>query len=218
MFNPILIDNKEQIRDGLKQPYLVLKDALMQDKAEQLYTDLNNAERWERQSVTQQNFTYQRRQIKIGADMEVHNVPESLLELYRFLSSEVCLQWVYEISGRKCVDFMGAAALYGIGDSISLHNDFMPHDCASGDKLIRAVAFNLYLTKEWHPDWGGKFVWDTPRAEIIPEFNKLVMFLVGPNSLHLVEPVISDAPRKRLAVTGWFMRNREVSRPKLKLS
>lgn len=218
MFNQMLFDNKEQIRDGLKQPYLILNEALTNEKAEQLYTDLNNTERWERQNIAQQNFKYQRKQIKIEAGMDIHNVPTSLIELYRFLSSETCLQWVYEISGRKCVDFMGAAALYGMGDNISLHNDFMPHDNSSGDKLIRALTFNLYLTKEWQPDWGGKFVWDSPRAEVIPEFNKLVMFLVGPNSLHLVEPVISDAPRKRLAITGWFMRNRVSTRPKLKLA
>jgi len=215
MFSRALLENRDAIKDGLRGPYLVIRDALEPDKAERLHAELAGTARWERQSVTQRNFRYQRQQIRIGSGADLNDVPASLVELYRFLTSAATLQWAHEVSGRRCVDFMGGAALYGHGDGISLHNDFMPHDGDHGGKLIRAMTFNYYLTKEWRPEWGGTFVWDKPRATIVPEFNTLVLFLVGPRSLHWVEPVADNVPAQRLAITGWFMRRRDVPRRRL---
>ena len=70
--------------------------------------------------------------------------------------------------------------------------------------ITRAVTFNYYLTKQWNEEWGGSFVWEKPHSVLVPSFNTLVMFLVGPGSMHHVEPVVSENKIKRLAITGWF--------------
>lgn len=67
------------------------------------------------------------------------------------------------------------------------------------------VTFNLYLTKQWEAAWGGRLVWKNPRMEIVPSFNTLVLFSVGENTHHWVEPIAPGVTEKRLSVTGWFL-------------
>ena len=67
------------------------------------------------------------------------------------------------------------------------------------------VTFNLYLTKRWEAAWGGRLVWKHPRMEIVPSFNTLVLFNVGENTHHWVEPIAAGVTERRLSVTGWFL-------------
>lgn len=74
--------------------------------AEELYTDLMVADRWGRQSLVEPGFVYQRDKIGMGSA----EAPPVLNRLHAFLSGEVCLKWISEVSGRRCDDFHGAAA------------------------------------------------------------------------------------------------------------
>ena len=55
---------------------------------------------------------------------------------------------------------------------------------------------------------GWQFVWENPKNVINPEFNTLVMFLVGPDSHHHVTEVRGNGDNDRIALTGWFYTHR----------
>jgi Rps23 Pro-64 3,4-dihydroxylase Tpa1-like proline 4-hydroxylase len=82
----------------------------------------------------------------------------------------------------------------------------------------RAVTFNYFLTKQWDPAWGGQFVWEHPYKSINPEFNTLVMFLVGPDSNHYVSRIEDCGDNLRVALTGWFYTHRQADSYKRSLN
>lgn len=201
MINPSVFNNIEFLKEGLKHPFLVIPDALTAESAEKLYSELMRFSDWEHQSLTGSGFIYQRNKIGLGSAL----APSCVNELFAFLSSPKCLQWVNAISGRKCDSFHGAAAFLRPGDQISEHNDHQVFVREDGVKVVRAVTFNYYLTKHWDERWGGRFVWKNPHVEVVPTFNTLVLFNVGSDSNHWVEPIAQGVEEKRLAITGWFL-------------
>tara|TARA_B100000424_G_scaffold270122_1_gene268676 strand:+ start:5377 stop:6213 length:837 start_codon:yes stop_codon:yes gene_type:complete len=84
--------------------------------------------------------------------------------------------------------------------------DFLaPHT----DKGNGNIAFSLYLTKDWHPMWGGNLTFISPEGYIsdtVPsQFNSLVLFDVGKSdAMHAVSPVINNIQQSRYAITGWL--------------
>lgn len=214
--NPQVFHDRAFVKDGLKQPFLVVRNALRPEIAEELYGDLMQAENWGRQAVAEPGFIYERHNIA----MESTQAPASLTRIYGFLSSPECLEWISEVSERKCDSFQGAAAMFRPGDRISEHTDRMVFTKPNGDKIIRMVTFTYYLTKNWDAKWGGRFIWKTPYSEIVPEFNTLVLFNVSSNSHHWVEPIAEGVTEKRLSMTGWFLNsqtNQDVLKKKLNL-
>ena len=79
------------------------------------------------------------------------------------------------------------------GSGISSHND-------SNYKW----AATIYLTPNWHLDYGGLFIWenkDTKKLETyLPTFNSMV--INSNKELHLVTPVMTDVD-KRVTVQVW---------------
>lgn len=228
MLNERLLQDSNWLSQGLRQPFLVIENALQQDKAEALYRELEAFENWESESENSfqgkareqleklsPQYTYRRRSI----DLLSAQAPPTLQALKDYLLKESTLAWMSDVSGRRCDSFNGRAVLYGNGDYIAEHNDYYNKELADGSVISRSVTFNYYLTRDWREEWGGRFVWKNPYREIIPSFNTLVMFLVGPQSHHWVEPISEDAYGKRFAITGWFTaaRKKEESRKKLNL-
>ena len=205
MIHPDLLDNTASLANALKEPFAVIKDAFIPEKAERLYAELMGSSHWAHQSIKDGDFRYERDSIKMGSDTS----PPSLRELYTFLNSARCLQWISEISGRQCDAFLGAAAIFNPGDQITEHNDKHIVKRDDGTRAVRAVTFTYYLTKDWAKPWGGQFVWNKPYTEIEPEFNTLVLFNVGDDTQHWVAPVNDSVTAKRLSVTGWFLRTIE---------
>lgn len=201
MINPNIYDDKDAVVEGLKRPFLLLENALIPNVAEQLYTELMQARHWDHQSISDPGFVYRRDAIVMGSKQAT----KMLDDLYAYLSSERCLQWISEVSGRRCDSFQGAAAIFKPGDQITRHNDKRILTKDDGTKAVRAVTFNYYLTKQWDARWGGRLIWDNPHTEIMPSFNTLVMFNVGQDTHHWVEPVRDGVEAKRLSITGWFM-------------
>lgn len=212
MLSPSL-KNIDVVQRGLEQPFFMVNDALVPDIAEQLRKDLLEFDGW--QDDNQSNFskrhvdamakfspdyTFQRKQIKLGE----HPAPESAELFFQYLNSPEVLDWASAVSGRRCDFFRGSATLYAENDHIAEHNDYYVMTRDDGATVTRALTFNYYLTKEWDPGWGGRFIWKTPRTEVNPTFNTLVLFLVSPASHHYVEAVNSAARVPRLAITGWF--------------
>ncbi len=223
MLNPELFNNKQLVRERLRQPFVILENALVPEVAEELYDELKDFDGWryqdqkslsEKQVAYQEihapGYTFSRYNLQFGSD----KFPPSLLRLYEYLNSELVCHWMADVSGRCCDDFEGGAAMLKQGGHIADHNDYGIFRQEDGSTITRALTFNYYLTKNWQPDWGGNFIWKKPYTKVIPGFNTLVMFLVGQNSTHCVEAVSPYAQESRLAITGWFRTVRSASQHK----
>lgn len=218
MFSKEFIEGKDSVAEGLRQPYLVIPNALETEKAEALYRELAASAAWDSQDESalsdadlkkQAALTpsYRFKRDYIGLDEP--GISGTVRELRDYLRSAGCLQWMTDVSGRNCNGFIGGAARFSPGNHIAEHNDYYVGKDVDGAAYNRTLTFNYYLTKNWQPEWGGSFVWKQPHAEIFPSFNTLVMFLVGPMSSHLVKPVNELATSPRLAISGWFVTRRE---------
>jgi Rps23 Pro-64 3,4-dihydroxylase Tpa1-like proline 4-hydroxylase len=86
--------------------------------------------------------------------------------------------------------------LWPEGSNISWHDD------GSDQKLAAAT---IYLNIDWHPDFGGLFVWedaDTKEMRVLcPKYNSMV--INDRREMHLVTPVTSAAPLPRLSLQIW---------------
>lgn len=214
MLNPEKFADWRLIREGLKQPYLVIENALIPEVAEQLYSDLLNYQQWHQQdhrndlSPEEQlhqdrynpEYTFSRDKITLGED----TAPASVTNLFERLRSPEILSYFSNASGRPCDDFQLSATKFRQGNHIAEHNDYYVKKRQDGSTVARTLTFNYYLTKNWRPEWGGRFIWKKPYAEIIPTFNTLVLFRVGQTSYHVVEDVTKQALEPRIALTGWY--------------
>jgi len=218
MISPEILENRQYVSGGLQQPYLVLKNALIPEVAEALYQELSGITDWVREDqeaireVTDKaavrqadEYRFKRNYIDLNSD----DAPPHMRALCAYLRSRECLDWISDVSGRVSNHFRGRAAYFDAGDNISHHNDYYVHHTDDNKTIARTVTFNYYLTRDWKEEWGGNFVWEKPYKKIVPAFNTLVMFLVGPGSMHHVDPVVTEAAMKRLAITGWFLSIRD---------
>ncbi len=220
MLNPKEFANKHVIREGLKKPYLIIKNALNPEIAEQLYCDLSNYKKWHyqdhkndlnpkeqaNQDKKNPDYTFSRDKITLGTDI----APETVTALFEYLQSSDILSYFSEVSRRPCDDFQLSATIFREGHHITEHNDSYVKKRQDGSTVSRTLTFNYYLTKNWQSEWGGRFIWMKPYAEIIPTFNTLVLFRVGRSSNHFVEAVTKDATELRIALTGWYFSVRKL--------
>jgi len=223
MLTQRVLDNKDEISRGLRQPYLAIENALQPRFAEQLRDELLESRLWRDQDdgmmherggqQVANDFTYSRQGIVLGDPQ----APAALDKLHRYLNSAATLEWFSEISDRKCQLFEGVATWFRPGDQISKHNDSFTRKLDDGRTQSRAVTFNYWLTKGWMPDFGGRLIWEKPYAEILPSFNTLVLFLPTKISEHWVEPVAEFLTVPRLAISGWFMTTSTNQANRLKL-
>ena len=217
MLNPDLIADRQRVRENLRQPFAVFENALIPEVAEQLHAELSQLDNWQYQdnaSFSEEQiryserhapgYTFSRHTLQFGTD----DLPPRLQAFREYLVTDSIRDWMADVSGRRCDDFEGGAALLKEGGHIADHNDYGIFRLDDGTTVTRSVTFNYYLTRDWDPDWGGNFVWNKPHTVITPGFNTLVMFLVGQNSSHHVEPVLPSATGSRIAITGWYRTHR----------
>jgi Rps23 Pro-64 3,4-dihydroxylase Tpa1-like proline 4-hydroxylase len=210
MLNSLILADKDNVKQGLNQPYFLIKEALDPKVAEQLYRELLQFANWARDSEKtdqgegvpelEKDYSYRRQSILASSPQ----APTTLAKLNTYLNSAELLSWISDVSGRKCDYFVGSAARFGPGDHITRHNDNLTVTKSDGLIHRRVVTINYWLTPDWLPELGGQFVWETPYAEIVPTFNTMVIFLPGPSTQHWVEPVAESVTAPRLSITGWF--------------
>ena len=86
------------------------------------------------------------------------------------------------------------------GDFLRQHNDRIQN---------RRLAFVLYLSQDWSPDWGGALHIvddDGQVTQVEAEFNSIIVFDVTAHATHFVTPVTCAAgERARLSIGGWFL-------------
>ena len=224
IFETTLAEDRQGLTKGLKQPFLIIENALVSDFAEQLHDSLMGSDAWQKsdpssftakeRAMIPEGYSFSREIINLNSE----DLPVTARHLYEQLNSEECLHWFSKVCGRRCDEFTGACARYYGGNHLTSHNDYYMKKQADNSVATRALTFNYYLTKNWDSEWGGNFVWEHPRMEIIPSFNTLVLFPVGTDSMHHVEQVSASATEPRLAFTGWFMTNRKPGERTLNIS
>ena len=197
MLNKNIIDNPDRIREQLKQPVIIIENALDEDFAENLCTQLLDSKLWEMQSTDidlnpefRKGYSYKRNHIDATSPV----APPLLKDLNTYLNSTRIRDIFTEICGTRCDLFRGEATIFNKGDHINRHNDrrIYKYDDANKPNYVRTLTFNYYLTKNWDPDWGGNLVWDEPQKIITPAFNSLVLFNVTRNSYHQVVMLVNQ--------------------------
>ena len=223
-FGSNLLDNEQYLRKALKQPYAVVEDALVPDLAEELYEELLACPAW---SAEDRGTSFRSSEQRLMSDdysftrdsfrMDSPEAPESVRRLNGYLNSTAALDWISSLSGRRCTSFAGSCARYTGGNHLTSHNDLYSVKTVENAVITRTVTFNYYLTKGWHSEWGGNFVWEKGNQVIAPKFNMLVLFQVNHFTDHHVQAVSDAATVPRLALTGWFLTTRRSDERRLNL-
>jgi Rps23 Pro-64 3,4-dihydroxylase Tpa1-like proline 4-hydroxylase len=95
-------------------------------------------------------------------------------------------------------------------DDVGVHSmgvgDFLrPHSDANKD---RQLAFVIYLSEDWSPEFGGLLEVldrDGSITRVVPEFNSVVAFDVLAESQHLITPINDEADTStRVTIGGWY--------------
>ena len=104
-------------------------------------------------------------------------------EVKNAMSSRKFLVWLGEVTGHH--DLIPDPHMIGAGymrckrgDSLKLHSDF---NFNNNLKLYRMMSINIYLNKDWQPEWNGDLqLWDFEREKCktryYPEAGKAVIF------------------------------------------
>ena len=137
--------------------------------------------------------------------------PEPVALLNEAMASEAFLQTLVEITGIE--DLLADPALQGggmhlmkSGARLDVHVDF---NMTASQELFRRLNLLLFLSPEWHPDWGGRFeLWDpkvrTKQQAFEPRFNRAVCFATSETSFHGVEPVACPPPHVRRSFATYY--------------
>lgn len=126
-----------------------------------------------------------------------------LLELRDFLNSQEFLELCRSVTG--VTDIVRAelqATRYRQGQFMGLHSTF-PY---FPEKDGCAAGFEINLTIEWRPEWGGLHEFllsqDFKADALVPSFN--LMDIYSPKQGHWISPVSPWAEGERLSVSGWL--------------
>ncbi len=107
---------------------------------------------------------------------------------------------------------------YGVGDSLSTHDDTDEAYVAAGSPRppLRRLALVTYFHETWDPDWGGELIiYDTKRNRqgnqtldvshcIIPQPRSLALFAVPRfHRVCRIDPLAGA--HRRLSIVAWFM-------------
>lgn len=117
-----------------------------------------------------------------------------------WLNSEATLNLIRQVSGEDDVSLASVQATkFMPGHFLTRHQDI-------NDRDKRRLTFNLNLTPNWHPDWGGLLQFyqtdGTPRDAWAPDYNSMALFDV--NHIQSITYITPLAPVPRLSLSGWF--------------
>jgi hypothetical protein len=116
-------------------------------------------------------------------------------------SAAVCRQleeWT-GIAPLTADDLGGGMHMTGEGGRLALHRDFNLHPTLPLERRLNLLVF---LNEEWEREWGGVLYLGAEReVEVLPLFNRTVLFACGPESWHgHPEPIVGEHWRRSLAV------------------
>lgn len=138
----------------------------------------------------------------VGDHYEDCTCPEC--EFRRWLVSAECLDFLEAATGIRHSGYNTMfASRYVDGCFLSPHHD----------ENLGSIGLVYQLTKDWRPEWGGllHFMSDdraTVERTEVPTFNSLTLFYLpeGKGKWHYVSHVAPEVKAKRLAYSGWFVK------------
>ncbi|RMF12098.1 MAG: hypothetical protein D6757_10095 [Alphaproteobacteria bacterium] len=126
-------------------------------------------------------------------------------DFHRFLHSEAMLEFIRTVTGEPGIGGADTqVSRFGPGHYLNYHDDLVENE-------DRVVAFVFSMTRRWLPDWGGYLQFYDPDGRggvgLRPGFNCLHLFLVPrPHAVTWVTPI---AQARRLAISGWYRRDKQ---------
>jgi hypothetical protein len=110
-------------------------------------------------------------------------------------------------------DYLGGGMhMTGEGGRLAMHRDFNRHPTLPLERRLNLLVF---LNEEWQRDWGGILYLGAGReVEVLPLFNRTVLFACGPESWHgHPAPIVGGHWRKSLAVYYYAPLREETAAP-----
>jgi len=103
----------------------------------------------------------------------------------------------------------------GRGGKLGIHADFRINDQLH---LHRRLNVIVYLNERWQPEWGGALeLWDREmkekRREVMPVFNRCVIFATTATAFHGVPHVRCPAGRSRKSLALYYFEDEGQPRP-----
>ena len=175
----------EQYRRAEPYPHIVIDDFLPADLAVELAAEFPNPESpiWHRFPGQEQ-----RNKLQLSDDSRI---PPGLRSLVYALNGGQFVGLLEKLTG--VANLIADANLVGgglhqttTGGKLNVHIDYSHHP---RNRLCRRLNLLLYLTPDWHEEWGGHFeLWDEKVTKCVqrvtPAFNRVVVFSTSPTSQH----------------------------------
>lgn len=124
----------------------------------------------------------------------------SFLRLRKYFSSEQFCEMVSE-----CTQLELPSAFEPRVHSLRQRHYLRAHHDRAGS---RRIAYILYLSPGWQPDFGGQLTMlaaDGEKMTVTPRYNSLLLFDVYAQEEHYIEPVLPLAgERQRLTMSAWL--------------
>jgi Rps23 Pro-64 3,4-dihydroxylase Tpa1-like proline 4-hydroxylase len=135
--------------------------------------------------------TFERSQEKFKTNFQPDGLDDHLRQMFYAFNAKPFLKLMENITGIKGLIpdpyFMGAG-IHEIkqGGYLSIHSDFNHHKLMNIERRINVL---IYLNKDWKKEYGGGLeLWDDGMTklhqEILPAFNRCVIFNTTSNSQH----------------------------------
>lgn len=143
------------------------------------------------------------------------HIPQSCAELLGQMALLPVERWL-GVPGVPDLSLYGAGLHeMGRGGRLAMHLDADRHARLGLSRRINAILF----VGDWRPDWGGALVLATnePPLEILPAFNRLVLFATDDKSLHGVPQPLACPPgvsRRSVALYFWGPAGEATQRPR----
>ncbi|MFD4596704.1 2OG-Fe(II) oxygenase [Streptomyces sp. NPDC058464] len=116
-------------------------------------------------------------------------------------SEKVCraLEEATGIGPLTADDLGGGMHMTGEGGRLAMHRDFNRHPALPLERRLNLLVF---LNEEWEREWGGVlYLGQGQEVEVLPRFNRTVLFACGAESWHgHPDPIVGDHWRRSLAV------------------
>lgn len=166
-------------------PHVVIDDFLPPAILDRVLTHFENV------TPGEDAMAFDRAQERFKTSFQPDELPDDLRRLFYAFNARPFIKLIENITGIAGLIpdpyFLGAG-IHEIrqGGHLSVHADFNHHKPMN---LERRVNVLIYLNKDWQPAYGGGLeLWDeamTTRAhDIVPLFNRCVIFNTTSNSMH----------------------------------
>ncbi|MEG3123299.1 2OG-Fe(II) oxygenase [Sphingomonas sp. GB1N7] len=166
-------------------PHIVIDDFLPPEVLDNVLARCDDLQ------LNEDGVEFDRAQERFKRSYQPDSLPDDLRGLFYSFNSRPFIKLIENITGIKGLipdPYFFGAGIHEIrqGGHLSVHADFNHHKVMNLERRINVL---IYLNKDWKPEYGGSLeLWDqgmtTLTQNIVPEFNRCVIFNTTSNSQH----------------------------------